>query len=195
MIKAAKSIKVNFQPWNELGMSRSVRWGSLRPPGTDLPWYYSPNSHSTSQSIYKPSTESAAAKQAKPLNADLVPSIDGGKESDSQPKLAVSRRTWRYMATTAPSVVAERPKTSLGIAPGLSPMRPESAPRLRVDDLISREPVQKSSDATTSLGPPGTANSGKKTAFVSAVQVNTFDARPAGSPCHKKEPESPLPSI
>ena len=168
---------------NEDRMSGSVRWGSIRPPGSDLPWYYSPNSYTPSRSILR-GTDPTPNYTLSPAKQNDEPALPTNKDTwfgASTP--ATQRRIPRFIAST-PN--AQSAGTSAGHSSAMSPVRPGTAPRLRFDDLRSREPAttrlsQEMPDSAAAAAQKIAPVVEKKTAFVVAVQVSSVSPVPASS--------------
>ncbi len=139
-------------------MLNSARWGSLRPPGSNLAWFYSPNSLGSSSVIKSP--DLSAAEHRKPFSTLESEKSMGLTNANSGANQSMAR----FIPSSEPAVETTPSRALLS-----TPSRPGTAPRLRFDDLRTGERVDNHDTAQYNLGK--TAAAGKKTAFVSAMQV------------------------
>jgi hypothetical protein len=137
-------------------MLNSARWGVLRPPGTNLPWYYSPNGLGTSSFLRSPDLSTSEHRERF--------STEESDKSMSITTAGVNQRISRFVSSAAPAVETTplRPLFSTTARPG-------TAPRLRFDDLRTGERVDNHSNTQSNFGK--SASTGKKSAFVAAMQV------------------------
>jgi hypothetical protein len=140
-------------------MLNSARWGSLRPPGSNLTWYYSPNSLGSSAMR---SLDTSTVEQPTPFGR-----LESEKSMGiTNANTGVNQRLTRFVSSSAPDGETTPLRVHLS-----TPDRPGTAPRLRFDDLRGTGERMGNLDSTQSkLDKPGAA-AGKKTAFVAAMQV------------------------
>ena len=142
-------------------MLNSARWGSLRHPGSNLTWYYSPNS--LGSSVLRP-PDTSMAEQRTPSNQVESEKSTGIISSNT----GVNQRIARFVSSSAPTVETTPLRVLLS-----TPDRPGTAPRLRFDDLRGTSERVDYHDIAQSK-PGKTAAAGKKTAFVAAMQVHVL---------------------
>ncbi len=144
-------------------MLNSTRWGSLRPPGPNLPWYYSPNSLASYSSVSRsPEKEKESAEQQRTPYSR----VESEKSSGLTSTTGVNQRIAKLVLSSTPPVETTPLRVLLS-----TPDRPGTAPRLHFDDLRgTRDRTCNLDSSPRNLGK--TTVAGKKTAFVVAMQVS-----------------------